>query len=225
MIDMILPTLPKDWNYLQPILQTPEFKKLWVRVEVAYENSECFPPKDHIFHAFEICKSSDLKVVILGQDPYHGKGEAHGLSFSVPDGMKIPPSLMNIFKEVQENYVQIFLPTSGNLSRWAQQGVLLLNATLTVEKDQANSHQHFGWQAITDAILKEISTHHQHIVFMLWGTFAQKKLKWIDTSKHLVLTSGHPSPLSANQGKWFGNQHFLLANKYLEICNKKQIDW
>lgn len=222
---MILPTLPKDWIYLQPILQTPEFKKLWDRVEVAYENSECFPPKDQIFHAFEICKSSDLKVVILGQDPYHGKGEAHGLSFSVPDGVKIPPSLMNIFKEIQQNYQQIFLPTSGNLSRWAQQGVLLLNATLTVEKDQANSHQHFGWQAITDAILKEISTHHQHIVFMLWGAFAQKKAKFIDTTKHLVLTSGHPSPLSANQGKWFGNQHFLLANDYLEACNKKQIDW
>ncbi|MBS4042006.1 MAG: uracil-DNA glycosylase [Flavobacteriales bacterium] len=222
---MILPTLPKDWIYLQPILQTPEFKKLWDRVEVAYENSECFPPKDQIFHAFEACKSFDLKVVILGQDPYHGMGEAHGLSFSVPDGVKIPPSLMNIFKEIQQNYQQIFLPTSGNLSRWAQQGVLLLNATLTVEKDQANSHQHFGWQAITDAILKEISTHHQHIVFMLWGAFAQKKAKFIDTSKHLVLTSGHPSPLSANQGKWFGNRHFILANEFLSLHQNCMIEW
>jgi uracil-DNA glycosylase len=222
---MVLPTLPKYWDYLQPILHTPEFKKLWNRVEDAYENTVCYPPKDQIFHAFEACKSFDLKVVILGQDPYHGEGEAHGLCFSVPDGVKIPPSLMNIFKEVQENYDQIFLPTSGNLSRWAQQGVLLLNATLTVEKDQANSHQHFGWQAITDAFLKEISMHHQHIVFMLWGTFAKKKAKFIDNSKHLVLTSGHPSPLSANQGKWFGNRHFILANEFLSLHQNCIIEW
>lgn len=217
--------LPSDWDYLQPILQTEAFQTLWNRVEDAYESSECFPPKDQIFHAFEVCSAKNLKVVILGQDPYHGAGEAHGLSFSVPDGVKIPPSLMNIFKEIQGNYHQIFLPTSGNLSRWASQGVLLLNATLTVQKDQANSHQHFGWQAITDAFLREISNHHQNVVFMLWGAFAQKKVKVMDASKHLVLTSGHPSPLSANQGKWFGNQHFLLANDYLEACNKKQIDW
>lgn len=222
---MVIPTLPKDWDYLQPILHTPEFKKLWNRVEDAYESSVCYPPKEQIFYAFEACKSSNLKVVILGQDPYHGAGEAHGLSFSVPDGVKIPPSLMNIFKEIQHNYNQIFLPSSGNLSRWAQQGVLLLNTTLTVQKDQPNSHQHFGWQAITDAFLKEISTHHQQIVFMLWGTFAQKKAKYIDASKHLILTSGHPSPLSANQGKWFGNKHFLLANNFLNQYHKIGINW
>ena len=180
---------------------------------------------DLMLAAFEYCQLADLKLVIIGQDPYHGEGEANGLAFSVNDGVKIPPSLRNIFRELNDDLEQLFMPTSGNLEKWAKQGVLLLNAGLTVRKDQANSHKHLKWNLFTDAVIQEISTQKEGIVFMLWGAFAHKKGSKIDRTKHLVLESGHPSPLSANQGKWFGNKQFSKANAYLEANNKKPIDW
>ena len=161
---------------------------------------------------------------IIGQDPDHGIGEAHGLSFSVPDGTRIPPSLRNIFRELNED-LGVELPIFGSLERWASQGVLLLNAGLTVEKDKANSHKHLAWNVFTDAVIELINREKTGVVFMLWGNFALKKGIKIDAEKHLVLQSGHPSPMSANQGKWFGNKHFSLANKYLRKLKKKAVKW
>lgn len=212
------------FTQLQPEFEKPYFEKLWKEVEVAYEKTVCFPPKRLIFEAFNQCDWNNLKVVIIGQDPYHGLGEAHGLSFSVPDGTRIPPSLRNIFKEIKED-LNIEAPIFGSLERWANQGVLLLNAGLTVEKDKANSHKHLDWNIFTDATIELINREKKGIVFMLWGNFAQKKGIKIDTDEHLVLTSGHPSPMSANQGKWFGNKHFSLANKYLRKRKVKAIKW
>ena len=200
------------------------FQNLWNEVNAAYEHTMCFPPKRLIFEAFNQCDWNNLKVVIIGQDPYHGIGEAHGLSFSVPDGTKIPPSLRNIFRELNED-VGTELPIFGSLERWAKQGVLLLNAGLTVEKDKANSHKHLDWNVFTDAVIESINREKEGVVFMLWGNFAQKKGSKIDASKHLVLQSGHPSPLSANQGKWFGNKHFSQANTYLKKRKKGKILW
>ena len=200
------------------------FVNLWNEVENAYQNTTCFPPKRLIFEAFNQCDWDNLKVVIIGQDPYHGIGEANGLSFSVNDGTRIPPSLRNIFKELNED-LGTELPIFGSLERWAEQGVLLLNAGLTVEKDKANSHKHLDWSVFTDAVIEHINMEKEGVVFLLWGNFAQKKGAKIDTAKHLVLTSGHPSPMSANQGKWFGNKHFSLANKYLRKGKKKAIKW
>lgn len=201
------------------------FLKLMQDVENEYASSVCFPPKEFIFHAFEKCKLEDLKVVIIGQDPYHGDGEANGLCFSVNDGVKIPPSLKNIFAEINSDLDSIFLPTNGNLERWAQQGVLLLNAGLTVRKDVANSHKHLKWNLFTDSVIGYISENYENIVFLLWGSFAQKKGSKIDRDKHLVLEAGHPSPLSANRGFWFGNKHFSQTNNYLKVHGKKEIDW
>ena len=163
-------------------------------------------------------------MVLLGQDPYHGEGQANGLSFSVRDGIAHPPSLVNIFREIQED-LKLPYPESGNLSRWAEQGVLLLNATLTVRANTAGSHQGQGWETFTDAVIKSISDNCQHIVFLLWGGFAKKKMALIDTQKHCVLSSGHPSPLSANRGHWFGNKHFSKTNEYLTSVGKENIDW
>ncbi len=204
--------------------EKPYFENLWNEVEDAYKNTICFPPKRLIFEAFNQCNWEDLKVVIIGQDPYHGLGEANGLSFSVNDGTRIPPSLRNIFREINED-LGFELPIFGSLERWACQGVLLLNAGLTVEKDKANSHKHLTWNVFTDAVIEQINREKEGIVFMLWGNFAQKKGAKIDAKKHLVLISGHPSPLSANQGKWFGNKHFSLANKYLRKAKLKAIKW
>jgi uracil-DNA glycosylase len=176
-----------------------------------------------IFAAFEHCSFDNLKVVIIGQDPYHGAGEANGLCFSVNDGIAIPPSLRNIFREINTDLDSIFIPNSGNLAHWAKQGVLLLNATLTVRKDQPNSHKHLDWQIFTDAVIQKISDQKEQVVFLLWGSFAQKKGLKIDRNKHLVLTSGHPSPMSANQGKWFGNKHFSQTNTYLKSIQKTPI--
>lgn len=212
------------FDQLQSEFEKPYFEKLWNEVGNAYENTTCFPPKRLIFEAFNQCDWHNLKVVIIGQDPYHGMGEAHGLSFSVPDGTRIPPSLRNIFKELQED-LGIELPIFGSLERWASQGVLLLNAGLTVEKDKANSHKHLAWNVFTDAVIELINREKEGVVFMLWGNFAQKKGIKIDAQRHLVLTSGHPSPMSANQGKWFGNKHFSLANKYLRKRKVKAIKW
>jgi uracil-DNA glycosylase len=190
-----------------------------------YQNQTCFPPKDLIFSAFNNCSLEDLKVVIIGQDPYHGEGEANGLCFSVNDSVKIPPSLRNIFREMNDDLDSIFFPTTGNLESWAKQGVLLLNASLTVRKDNPNSHKHLKWNVFTDAVIQKISEEKENVVFMLWGSFAQKKGVKIDRNKHLVLESGHPSPMSANQGKWFGNKHFSQANEYLKNHNLGMIDW
>lgn len=205
--------------------QKEYFLKLMQDVENEYANSVCFPAKELIFHAFEKCKLDDLKVVIIGQDPYHGEGEANGLCFSVNDGVKIPPSLKNIFAEINSDFDSIFLPTNGNLERWAAQGILLLNAGLTVRKDEANSHKHLKWNLFTDSLISYISENYENVVFMLWGSFAHKKGLKINREKHLVLESGHPSPLSANRGFWFGNKHFSQANNYLKAIGKTQIDW
>ncbi len=220
-----LPSISPNWDLLQSIWQSDDFLNTWQQVEAAYKADICYPPKDLIFNAFNLCPFDELKVVILGQDPYHGEGEAHGLCFSVPTNKKIPPSLVNIYKELLNNYNHPFMPTSGDLTFWAKQGVLLLNTTLSVYKNQANSHYHFGWHKITDAIIELVSKEKQNVVFLLWGAFAQKKQKLIHNSNHLVLSCGHPSPLSANQGKWFGNKHFILTNEFLEKNGKTPINW
>ncbi len=205
--------------------QQPYFVELMQQVEQEYATTTCFPPKELIFSAFEQFDFQDTKVVIIGQDPYHGIGEANGLCFSVNDGVAIPPSLKNIFTEINTEYDRILFPTSGNLERWAKQGVLLLNAGLTVRKDKPNSHKHLKWNIFTDAVIDLINQKLENVVFLLWGSFAQKKGKLIDREKHLVLESGHPSPLSANRGLWFGNHHFKLTNDFFKIKGKSELEW
>ncbi|WP_395061575.1 uracil-DNA glycosylase [Flavobacterium sp.] len=204
--------------------EKPYFLDLMKLVNEEYANFSCFPPKKMIFNAFEKCSFDDVKVVIIGQDPYHGDGEANGLCFSVNDGVKIPPSLKNIFTEINTEYERLFFPTSGNLERWAQQGILLLNAGLTVRKDNANSHKHLKWNIFTDAVIQKISSEKEHIVFLLWGSFAHKKGMYIDKQKHLVLECGHPS-FAHSHKKWFGNNHFIETNKFLKQKNSTEIDW
>ena len=200
------------------------FKNLINFVKEEYSEHKCFPPGNEIFSAFDHSKFKDTKVVILGQDPYHGNGQANGLCFSVRDEVKFPPSLINIFKEIESDLNKP-IPATGNLERWADQGVLLLNATLTVRAHQAGSHQKKGWEKFTDNVIKLISDGKENVVFMLWGGYAKKKAKLIDESKHLILTTGHPSPLSANRGYWFGNKHFSEANKYLKQNGQEEIEW
>lgn len=222
----MLMKLEKSWKkILKKEIEDDYFKALLDTLEEEYLNQICFPPKDFIFNAFNQCSFEKTKVVVLGQDPYHGEGEANGLAFSVNDGIKIPPSLRNIYREINADFDTIFEPNSGNLERWSKQGVLLLNATLSVRKDSPNSHKHLKWQQFTDAVIQLLSNEKEHLVFLLWGAFAQKKGKFIDENKHLILTSGHPSPMSANQGKWFGNKHFSQVNTYLEQIGKEQIEW
>ena len=206
-------------------IQKPYFKDLMLAVANEYQVNSCFPPKELLFSAFDYCSFDDLKVVIIGQDPYHGEGEANGLCFSVNEWVKIPPSLRNIFRELNSDFDSLFLPTSGNLERWAKQGILLLNATLSVQKDKPNSHKHLNWGKFTDAVIQEISDKKSNVVFLLWGNFAHKKGLKIDRTKHLVLESGHPSPMSANQGKWFGNKHFSKTNDYLKSNGIEEINW
>jgi len=218
--------LNSSWQtLLSDEIEKPYFQNLMNDVNEEYQNHTCFPPKELIFSAFNHCSLEDLKVVIIGQDPYHGYGEANGLCFSVNDSVKIPPSLRNIYREMNTDLESIFMPTSGNLESWAKQGVLLLNASLTVRKDNPNSHKHLNWNLFTDAVIQKISEKKENVVFMLWGSFAQKKGAKINREKHLVLESGHPSPMSANQGKWFGNKHFSQANLYLMEKGKSGIDW
>ncbi len=200
------------------------FQNLIDFVKEEYSNYKVFPPGKEIFAAFDHSTFQDTRVVILGQDPYHGPGQANGLCFSVHDGIAFPPSLVNIFKEIESDLGKP-LPKTGNLERWADQGVLLLNATLTVRAHQAGSHQNKGWEQFTDEVIKIVSEEKENVVFMLWGGYAKKKSKLIDNSKHLILTSGHPSPLSANRGYWFGNKHFSKANEYLDDHGKKPINW
>ena len=214
-----------SWNaLLSSEFEKPYFQALTSFVKKEYSEYICYPKGKEIFAAFDKCPVENLKVVLLGQDPYHGEGQANGLSFSVRDGIAHPPSLVNIFREIQED-LKLPYPESGNLSRWAEQGVLLLNATLTVRANTAGSHQGQGWETFTDAVIKSISDNCQHIVFLLWGSFAKKKIALIDTQKHCVLSSGHPSPLSANRGYWFGNKHFSKTNAYLTSVGKQAIDW
>jgi uracil-DNA glycosylase len=222
---MQIDLIPSWQTVLSDEIEKPYFQDLIQAVDLEYQNSTCFPPKELIFSAFNNCSLENLKVVIIGQDPYHGEGEANGLSFSVNDSVKIPPSLRNIFREMNDDLDSIFFPTTGNLEAWAKQGVLLLNASLTVRKDSPNSHKHLKWNLFTDAVIQKISEEKENVVFMLWGNFAQKKGAKIDREKHLVLESGHPSPMSANQGKWFGNKHFSQANEYLKRNNLGMIDW
>ncbi|KOH43833.1 uracil-DNA glycosylase [Sunxiuqinia dokdonensis] len=199
------------------------FKKLSAFVHEEYRTHKIYPPAKLVFNAFDQCPFNQVKVVILGQDPYHGPGQAHGLCFSVNDGITFPPSLRNIFKELQQD-VGKPIPTTGNLTDWARQGVLLLNATLTVRAGQAGSHQKKGWEQFTDAVIHQINTQKEHVVFILWGSYAIRKGEFIDQSKHLVLTSVHPSPLSASRG-YFGNKHFSRANSFLKQHALGQINW
>ncbi|HRN16080.1 MAG TPA: uracil-DNA glycosylase [Xylanibacter oryzae] len=192
-------------------------------VREEYMHNTCYPPGKMIFNAFNLCPFDKVKVVIIGQDPYHEPGQAHGLCFSVNDGIQFPPSLVNIFKEIQNDFGTP-APLSGNLSRWAEQGVLLLNATLTVRAHQAGSHQRRGWEEFTDAAIKALAKDREHLVFILWGSYAQGKAAYIDPSRHLVLKSAHPSPLSAYRG-FFGNKHFSRANDYLIQNGEEPIKW
>lgn len=208
---------------LMPEFSKDYFIQLTDFVRKEYHETTVYPPGKLIFNAFNLCPFDKVKVVIIGQDPYHGPGQAHGLCFSVNDGVQPPPSLVNIFKEINNDLGKP-IPQSGNLTRWAEQGVLLLNATLTVRAHQAGSHQRRGWEEFTDAVIRKLAEEKSNLVFILWGAYAQKKGAFIDRSKHLVLTSVHPSPLSAHNG-FFGNHHFSLANNYLIKHGKTAIDW
>lgn len=216
-----------------------EFKKDYFRqltqfVHEEYRNCICYPPAKEVFNAFNLCPLNEVKVVILGQDPYHGAGQAEGLCFSVKTGVPLPPSLVNIFKEIKDDIgvtPQVITSPAGkkmydgSLRRWAEQGVFLLNTTLTVREHQAASHQRHGWETFTDAVIKKVSDECPHVVFMLWGGPARSKKRFIDTSKHLILEAVHPSPLSANRGGWFGNHHFSLCNRWLEEHGLERIEW
>jgi uracil-DNA glycosylase len=217
--------LPQDWRQaLAPALSEPSFLQLEQRLVIAYAAGESIYPAAHqLFKAFELCPLNKVKVVILGQDPYHGPGQAHGLSFSVPDGVPFPPSLRNIFKEL-ENDLGIAPPPTGNLERWATQGVLLLNSILSVQAQAAGSHRSWGWEPFTNAVLAAVSEQKEQVVFLLWGNFAVQKAVLIDNGKHLVLTAPHPSPLSAYKG-WWGSKHFSRTNKWLINQGQSAIHW
>lgn len=204
--------------------EKPYFNELISFVKSEYAAKVCYPKGSQIFSAFDHCHFDQVKVVIIGQDPYHGPNQANGLCFSVNDGISFPPSLYNIFKEIETDLGKP-LPSTGNLERWADQGVFLLNATLTVRQSEAGSHQGKGWEKFTDAVIKQISAEKENVVFLLWGGFAQKKAALIDASKHHILKSGHPSPLSANRGFWFGNKHFSQTNDFLKSKGLKEIEW
>ncbi|WKS94657.1 uracil-DNA glycosylase [Riemerella columbina] len=212
-----------NWtDILAPIKHSTYFKELWQKVKHAYATSLCFPPKHQIFRALELTPFEEVKVVILGQDPYHNDFQANGLCFSVSDQVPAPPSLRNIFKELHDDLG--IRKTSNELEAWAKQGVLLLNATLTVKAHQANSHKDLGWETFTDFIIKEIADQKENVVFVLWGSFAQKKATLINPQKHLIIQSAHPSPLSAHRG-FLGSRPFSKINQYLEATHQKPIEW
>jgi len=216
--------IESSWKaMLQAEFEKDYFATLTEFVRNEYKTKLTFPPANLIFNAFDQCPFDKVKVVIIGQDPYHGDGQAHGLCFSVNDGVAFPPSLLNIFKEIERDLGKS-MPSSGNLIRWAQQGVLLLNATLTVQAHMAGSHQGKGWEAFTDAVIRKIAEEKEQVVFLLWGSYAQKKGDFIDPKRHLVLKSVHPSPLSAYRG-FIGNNHFSLANTYLRQNGQQEINW
>lgn len=217
------PALP-EWNQvLKPEYDQPYFKELTRLVDEAYVDHEVYPPKPLILSALRLCPLKNLKAVIIGQDPYHNPGQANGLSFSVADGVAVPPSLKNIFKELESDLPDFRTPASGNLESWARNGVLMLNAVLTVQANSPGSHKHFGWQHFTDAIIRAVSDYKDHVVFMLWGAYAMSKSGLIDQQKHLVLTAAHPSPLA--RGAFFGCKHFSKANVWLQQQGKEAIDW
>ena len=215
---------PSWKEHLSEEFAKPYFIDLTNFVRQEYQTATCYPHGRLIFNAFNLCPFDKVKVVIIGQDPYHGPGQAHGLSFSVCDGVPFPPSLQNIFKEIQQD-MGTPIPITGNLTRWAEQGVLLLNATLTVREHQPGSHQRHGWEQFTDAAIKALNAHRDNLVFILWGGYARSKASLIDASRHLVLQSAHPSPMSANKGGWFGNHHFSRANAYLVEHGQEPINW
>ncbi|HAM09003.1 MAG: uracil-DNA glycosylase [Bacteroidetes bacterium GWE2_41_25] len=217
-------TIESSWkSVLKDEFEKEYFVKLTGFIREEYRTTTVYPPAGLIFNAFNLCPFSSVKTVIIGQDPYHGPGQAHGLCFSVRDGIDFPPSLINIFKEIEQD-IGITSPASGDLERWARQGVLLLNATLTVRAHLAGSHQKKGWEHFTDAVISRINSEKENIVFLLWGAYAQKKGEAIDRNRHLVLESVHPSPLSAYRG-FFGNGHFSKCNKYLTEKGIQPIDW
>ena len=216
--------IEESWReVLQPEFDKPYFELLTSFVRQEYRTKQCFPPARLIFNAFDSCPFPKVRVVIIGQDPYHDVGQAQGLCFSVPDGVAVPPSLQNIYKELNRDLGKP-IPASGNLEHWAAQGVLLLNATLTVEAHHPGSHQNKGWEELTDAAIAALNARREHLVFMLWGAYAKRKGQMIDTKKHLVLTAPHPSPLSAYQG-FFGCKHFSKANEYLVRNGMQPINW
>lgn len=218
-------TIAESWQTrLQVEFDKPYFVALAEFLRHEYATQRVYPPGRLIFNAFNQCSFDETRVVILGQDPYHGEGQANGLAFSVADGITKPPSLVNVFKEIQDDLGKP-VPKSGNLERWARQGVMLINATLTVRAGQAGSHQGKGWEMFTDTIIKLISDEKQNVVFLLWGAFAQKKATMIDGKKHLILKAKHPSPMAANYGGWFGNKHFSQANAYLVSNGLAPIEW
>ena len=217
--------LDDSWkNHLNHHINSEQFKNLVDFVKAEYKNNVCYPKGSLIFSALNNCVFEKVKLVILGQDPYHNPNQANGLAFSVPENITHPPSLVNIFKEIQQD-LNTSYPVSGDLMKWVNQGVLLLNSTLTVKKNSPGSHQNKGWEDFTDEIINIISLRKKNIVFLLWGNYAKKKSKLIDQNKHLILSSGHPSPLSANRGYWFGNKHFSKANQYLKENNIVEIEW
>lgn len=214
---------PSWYEQLREEFDQAYFQQLSAFVHEEYSRYACYPPASQVFAAFDACPFDQVKVVLLGQDPYHEPGQAEGLCFSVPDGVRMPPSLLNIFKEIQDDLGQP-MPTHGSLHRWAAQGVLLLNATLTVRAHQAGSHQGRGWETFTDAAIQRLNAQRSGLVFILWGAYAQRKGAHIDATRHLVLRSPHPSPLSAHRG-FFGNHHFSLANDYLRQQGQTPIQW
>ena len=217
--------IEESWKaHLNEEFAKPYFAQLTSAVRQEYQAWTCYPPGKFIFNAFNLCPFDQVKVVIIGQDPYHEPGQAHGLSFSVQDGIPFPPSLQNIFKEIQQD-LGTPIPLTGNLSHWAEQGVLLLNATLTVRAHQANSHSTLGWQQFTDAAIRALVASREHIVYMLWGGYARSKSYMIDKQRNLVLESVHPSPLSANRGGWFGQHQFSRCNAYLQQNGIEPIKW
>ena len=216
--------LEPNWKTaLNPIFQSDSFTKLTDFVKQEYQQHQVFPPGKQIFSAFWQCPLPSVKVVILGQDPYHGEGQANGLAFSVAPGLPFPPSLLNIFKELKAD-LGIPMPPNGDLSRWAAQGVFLLNATLTVRANSAGSHQNQGWESVTDAVIQTISREREGVVFLLWGAYAQKKEELIDSKRHCILKAPHPSPLAAHRGFW-GCKHFSKANDYLLASGQIPISW
>ena len=217
--------IDSSWKtHLEEEFGKPYFKELTDFVKTEYKNEAVYPPPKYIFRAFDLCPFDTVEVVILGQDPYHGPKQANGLSFAVEEGMRLPPSLQNIFKEIESDFGQPLVHKSGDLSRWAKQGVLLLNATLTVRAHLAGSHQGKGWEQFTDATIQALSHERKHLVFILWGNYAKQKGAHIDRSKHLVIESAHPSPFSASNG-FFDSKPFSKANDYLVKHSKKPIDW
>lgn len=208
---------------LEPEFQKDYFRNLADFVRQEYKSQVVYPPGIEIFRAFDCCDFDNVRVVIIGQDPYHGKGQANGLCFSVREGIRMPPSLVNIFKEIHQDLGKP-MPASGDLTRWAEQGVLLLNATLTVRASSPGSHQNKGWEIFTDGVIRKVSDEKQNVIFLLWGSYAQKKGEWIDRTKHHVLIAPHPSPFSADRG-FFGCRHFSKANDYLRRNGLPEIDW